>query len=116
MKNFWMIINNENNNSMKNYNSLADALNDLKQRGYVADFKTQTVCLYCGDLDMRLDPQDFIIDETYRFEESLNGSSCLLLAITSTTGLKGTVVDNYSPDSCSINFAIAKEQIEGHRA
>lgn len=89
---------------MKNYNSLSDALNDLKQRGYKADFKTQTVCLYCGDLDVRLDPQDFNVDESYRFEEDSNGNSCLLLAITSSTGLKGTLTDSYNIGSCSINF------------
>lgn len=89
---------------MKNYNSLSDALNDLKQRGYEADFKTQTVCLYCGDLDIRLDPQDFNIDESYSFNEGANGSSCLLLAITSSTGLKGTVIDNYVAAAYSTNF------------
>ena len=92
---------------MKNYNSLTDALNDLKQRGYKADFKTQTVCLYCGDMDIRLDPQDFNIDESYSFNEGANGS-CLLLAITSSTGVKGTVIDDYSTSSCSINFEMTK--------
>ncbi|PVD52385.1 phosphoribosylpyrophosphate synthetase [Terrimonas sp.] len=93
---------------MKNYKSLTDALDDLKQRGYKEDFKTQTTCLYCGDIDVRLDPQDFNIDESYSFKEDANGS-CLLLAITSSTGLKGTVVDNYSYESCSINFEMAKK-------
>lgn len=49
---------------MKNYKSLTDALDDLKQRGYKEDFKTQTTCLCCGDIDVRLDPQDFNIDES----------------------------------------------------
>lgn len=93
---------------MKNYNSLADALNDLNQRGYKADFKTQTVCLYCSDMDIRLDPQDFTIDESYSFNEGVNGR-CLLLAITSSTGIKGTVTDEYNIGSGSTGFELTKE-------
>jgi hypothetical protein len=52
---------------MKNYESLLEALNDLKNRGYEADFSTQSVCLYCGDLDLRLYPEEFHVDELYRF-------------------------------------------------
>ena len=39
---------------MKNYESPADALDDLRKRGYEADFETQSFCLYCNDLDLRL--------------------------------------------------------------
>ena len=54
---------------MKNYNCLVDALDDLKKRGYKADFATETNCLYCGDLDIRLHPEDFKVDEVYRFKD-----------------------------------------------
>jgi hypothetical protein len=78
---------------MKNYGSLVDALTDLKQRGYEANFETQSNCLYCGDLDMRLDPDDFHVDEIYRFEENTYTEKPVLYAISSSTGVKGVLID-----------------------
>lgn len=95
---------------MKNYESLIDALDDLRKRGYKADFATQTVCLYCGDLDIRLDPEDFHVDEVYRFEENSNpDDNSVLFAISSSTGVKGTLVDGYGAYSDNLNFEMAKK-------
>lgn len=82
---------------MKNYQSLTEALDDLKTRGYEADFATETTCLYCGDLDMRLNPEEFHIDEVYRFEDddSSPDGSAVLYAISSSTGVRGILVDGY---------------------
>ena len=81
---------------MKNYKSLTDALHDLKSRGYEANFETESFCLYCGDLDMRLDPEEFKVDEEYRFEgDSNHDEDAILVAITSLSGIKGTLVDSY---------------------
>lgn len=100
---------------MKNYESLTDALNDLKKRGYEADFATQTVCLYCGDLDIRLDPEDFHVDEVYRFEGNSNpDDNSILYVISSSTGIKGTLVDSYGAYSDSLNFEMAKK-LQNHR-
>ena len=101
---------------MKNYESLVDALNDLKKRGYQADFATETVCLYCGDLDIRLDPEDFHVDEVYRFEGDSNpDDNSILYAISSSTGVKGTLVDSYGASSDSLNFEMAKK-LQAHHA
>ncbi len=80
---------------MKNYKSLVDALSDLRERGYEADFETAPFCLYCGDLDIRLNPGAFNVDEVYRFKgNSGPGDSAIIYAISSNAGLKGTVVDD----------------------
>lgn len=95
---------------MKDYNSLVDALDDLRKRGYQADFATETVCLYCGDLDMRLNPEEFNIDEVYRFEEDSNpDDNSILYAISSSTGVKGTLVDSYGVYSENLSFEMAKK-------
>ncbi|MBO9631545.1 MAG: phosphoribosylpyrophosphate synthetase [Chitinophagaceae bacterium] len=95
---------------MKNFDSLVDALSDLKERGYDADFATQTVCLYCGDLDLRLDPEDFHVDEFYRFEGDSNpDDSSVLYAITSATGVKGTLVDAYGAYAGELSFDMARK-------
>lgn len=95
---------------MKNYESLIDALSDLKKRGYEADFATQTVCLYCGDLDMRLNPEEFHVEEVYRFEGDSNpDDNSVLYAISSSHGVKGTLVDSYGVYSEQLSFEIAKK-------
>lgn len=80
---------------MKNYKSLDEALSDLEKKGYENDFTTASPCLYCSDLDMRLDPQDFYVDEIDRIEENPDtGYSATLYAISSSVGVKGTIVES----------------------
>ena len=78
---------------MKNYESLNDALSDLRKKGYEDDFSTPAFGLYGGDLDMRLDPDDFHVDEIDPVEEhSTSGEIVTLYAISSSAGVKGTLV------------------------
>ena len=87
---------------MKNYQSLVDALDDLKKRGYEADFQPQSDCLYCSDLDLRLYEEEFHIDEVYRFEGDSNPiDNTIVYAFTSPTGVKGTVVDEIGTQNSS---------------
>ena len=93
---------------MKNYESLIDALDDLRKRGYDADFEPHLNCLYCSDLDLRLNEEEFHIDEVYRFEgESNPGDTSVIYALTTPTGVKGTIVDAYrsTPDMTSFDMA-----------
>lgn len=93
---------------MKNYESLVDALADLKKRGYEADFATTSDCLYCSDLDIRLNPEEFAVDEVYRFEGDSNpDDNSVLYAITSHTGVKGILVDSYGANAEHLNFDMA---------
>ena len=81
---------------MNNYASPADALSDLRKRGYEADlnFEEEPFGLYCGDLDMRLNPQEFHVDEIYRFGVgSSSDDGAVVYAISSCTGVRGIVVD-----------------------
>lgn len=95
---------------MKNYLSLVDALEDLRMRGYVSDFEAETACLYCGDLDLRLYPEQFRVDEVYRFEGDSNpDDNAVLYAITASNGVKGTLVDGYGVYSDNLSFEMAKK-------
>ena len=79
---------------MKNYESLVDALNDLRKRGQDADFELQLNCLYCNDLDVRLYEEEFHIDEVYRFKgDPKPGDNAVVYALTSPSGVKGTIVN-----------------------
>jgi len=95
---------------MKNYESLADALDDLRKRGYETEFEAQSPCLYCSDLDLRLFEDEFHVDEVYRFEENSNpDDSAVVYAISSSTGIKGTIVDGSGVSSGNISFEMAKK-------
>jgi len=96
--------------SMKNYDSLVVAMDDLRERGYEADYATDTVCLYCGDLDLRFNHDEFNVDEVYHFEGDSNpDDNATLYAITSSTGVKGMLVDGYGAYNGSLSFEMAKK-------
>lgn len=90
---------------MKNYDSPADALDDLRKRGYDADFETESFCLYCGDLDLRFNEEEFHVDETYRFEgESNPEDNAVVYAMSSSTGVKGIIVDEQGASAENTSF------------
>jgi len=101
---------------MKNYESLVDALDDLRKRGYEADFEPQSNCLYCSNLDLRLNEEEFHVDEVYRFEGDSNpDDNSVVYALTSPTGVKGTIVDGYGASSDNISVEMAKK-LQNHPA
>jgi hypothetical protein len=88
---------------MKNFKSAEEALSDLKERGYEANFETQSFCLYCGDLDLRLNEQEFHVDEVYHVKEDPGQiEESTIYAFTSSTGVKGTIIDENLPGNNNI--------------
>lgn len=92
---------------MKNFETPTDALQDLRQRGYEADFDLQSNCLYCSTLDLRLYEEEFSVDEVYHFTGSSKpDNNTVLYALTSPTGVKGTIIDEsettITNNSCDI--------------
>lgn len=95
---------------MENYQSVVDALDGLKEQGYENDFATQSVCLYCSDLDLRLNPEEFHVDGVYRFEGDSNpDDNSVVYAISSAHGVKGTLVDSYGPYAENLSFEMAQK-------
>lgn len=79
------------------YDTLSAAVNDLAQRGYEYDFNLAPDCIECKSLDLQLMPEEFEIDEIYRFEGMTDpGDSAVVYAISSPVGnLKGVLIDAY---------------------
>jgi hypothetical protein len=81
---------------MQSYNTVIEALNGLKQRGYVLDFNLKQNCIACKAIEIDVHPSDFVIDEFYRFEGASNpDDNSIVYAISSKDGMKGTLVDAY---------------------
>jgi hypothetical protein len=81
--------------------SLREALSDLKKMGYEADlnFETDTFALYGSDLDMRLNPEAFHVDEIDRINDKPHpDDGAMVYAISYSIGIKGVVVDEPGTD------------------
>lgn len=80
---------------MNNYDTLHEASDDLKARGYTLDFNLLEDCIE-NDKVGRLDPDSFEITEVYRFEGMSNpDDNSVLYVIEGKDGIKGQLVDAY---------------------
>ena len=81
---------------MKQFETLTEALTDLRERGYVYDFNLSGNCLQCKELNLSLHPEQFAITEFYRFEGMTDPSdNDVVYAIQSDAGVKGVLVNAY---------------------
>src|SRR5436305_14836439 len=82
---------------MPAYDTLLDALNGLKHRGYTIDFNLAFDHVICNETDVCLSPAEFEITEHYRFEGASDpDEESVVYAIQSKDGLqKGTLVSAY---------------------
>ena len=81
------------------YETVSEAINDLAKRGYTTDFKihAENEKLICQKTFVQLSPDDFEIDETYRFEgETDPGDEMIVFAISSKkNNMKGVLVNGF---------------------
>ncbi len=95
---------------MNNYDTLSEAINDLQQRGYTYDFNLKPECMQCASLNIEIQPEDFKVDETYRFEGmSSTDDNSILYAISSKNRIKGLLVDSYGVYAENISEAMRKK-------
>jgi len=89
---------------MKSYDNLIDALNDLKLRGYTIDFNLMQNQIACDQHNLYLEPNEFEIDEAYRFE-GMNDpdDSSIIYAISSQHGKKGVLINSYGPNADEVS-------------
>lgn len=83
----------------KGYETVTEAVNDLKKRGYNANLSMHAdkECLICDAPFAELSPEHFSIDEVYRFEGMTDpGDEMVVYAISSNDNkIKGVVVNAY---------------------
>lgn len=82
---------------MKDFETLSEAMNTLREEGYNEDFNLKQNCLECRNGKYKIFHNEFEIDSFYRFEGMSNPSdSSILYAISSKKyGLKGQLVNAY---------------------
>ncbi|MFA6057583.1 MAG: phosphoribosylpyrophosphate synthetase [Taibaiella sp.] len=86
----------------RNYDTLSEAVNDLVKRGYTTDFLLQEEKEYllCSNSSLELSPEDFTIDEVYRFEGMTDpADESIVFAISSMKhSIKGLVINSFGAD------------------
>lgn len=99
---------------MKNYayDTASEAINALTKRGYITDFElfADKECLVCHTTSTQLSPDEFEIDEIYRFEGDTDpGDEMIVFAISSIKhNIKGIIVNAYGVYSDSVTSNIIK--------
>ena len=89
------------------YDTVSEAVNGLKKRGFSLDFNLGENCLICHD--DKFDIKDFEIVEMYRFEGNSDpADEAIVYAIASIDGRKGVLVSGYgiSAEGMSAEMAI----------
>ena len=83
-------------NSKYNYDTLSEAINGLKSRGFQYDFNLESNQIVCPEIDRCFIPNEFEVLELYRFEgDSDPADNAILYAIDAGEGVKGLLVDAY---------------------
>ena len=79
------------------YDTLSEAVNGLKKRGYTIDYNLEFDCLTCKESPVPLKPSEFEITEVYRFEGMTDpADETIVYAISTKDGsVKGTLVNAY---------------------
>ena len=90
---------------MKTYDTVTEALKDLKLRGFTIDFNIAFDKIICSENKICLNPNEFEITEVYRFEGDTDpGDENVVYAIESKDSTaKGTMSSAYGTYAESIS-------------
>jgi hypothetical protein len=93
---------------MHNYETVSAALDGLRDRGYTLDLNLRDDHLHCEAHNLQLHPEDFHIDEVYRFEGDTDpADEAVVYAIASEKhAVRGVFVDGYGPSAQPVSTAM----------
>ncbi|HZH97309.1 MAG TPA: phosphoribosylpyrophosphate synthetase [Flavisolibacter sp.] len=81
---------------MKNYDTVTEALADLKRRGFIYDFNLKQRQFHCATLNKSYNPLQLHVKETYRFEGATDpADEAVVYAIAADDGAGGVFVNGY---------------------
>ncbi len=93
---------------MVQYDTLSEAVNGLRDRGYSLDFNLSENCIICqGD---QFDPAEFEIVEFHRFEGDTDpADEAIVYAIESRKGTRGILVSGYGISAEGMSAEMARK-------
>lgn len=95
---------------MFTYDTLSEAVNDLKKRGYTIDFNMDFDCIVCHETPVSLMPGEFEITEFYRFEGNTDpADEAIVYAIESKHGEKGVLVNGFGISADSVSSEMVEK-------
>ena len=90
------------------YDTVTEAVEGLKQRGFTMDFNLKENCIVCHE--ELFNPDDFEIVEVYRFEgDSDPSDEAVVYGIESRKGRRGVLVNGYGISSDSLTAEMAQK-------
>lgn len=93
---------------MYSYDTLSEAVNDLRKRGFIVDFNLQENCLVCHSDKFNI--EDFDVAEVYRFEGNTDpADEAIVFGIESKTGVKGVLVSGYGVSAEGMSAEMARK-------
>lgn len=85
------------------YNTLAEAIEELKKRGFTANFRINENELNEAGKRETFKSSELKLTEFHRFEGMTDpGDSTILYVLETNSGLKGTLVDSYGADASEL--------------
>ncbi len=92
------------------YNTLVEAINDSRKRGYSIDFNLMKNQIECLSTKRSWKPEELTIVKFYRFEGASNPSdNSILYLIETPDGSKGLLVDSYGAEHGGISTEIIRK-------
>ena len=92
------------------YDTITEAVTDLKKRGYTYDFNIRDNRLTCDHLTDHFGHEDFEIKEVYRFEgPSDPADEAVIYAIEAPSGALGILVNGYGTYADDKNTEFLKQ-------
>ena len=96
------------------YDTVTEAVNGLRDRGYKLDLNLKENCLVCQEHKFNI--EDFEIVEVYRFEGNTDpADEAVVYAVESANGLKGVLVNGYGVSAEAVSAEMARK-LEIHRS
>ena len=101
---------------MNNYDTVTEALNDLKSKGYTINFNIAFDKIICQKTKICLNPHEFEITETHRFEGDTNPSDeDIVYAVESRDGMmKGVITSAYGMYADTVSTDMIKKLAVHH--
>jgi hypothetical protein len=95
------------------YETVSQAINELKKRGFTMDFNIRENCIVCAEGTFQAD--EFDIVDVYRYEGDTDpADEAVVYALQSKSGLRGVLVSGYGASTDSMTADVLEKLHSRH--